>query len=275
MLRIRSLIVLGAVAAGSCAFAAPQAMAASSAPRAVLCLAPATGAQGDTGPKGWTGPFGDEGSKGDTGAAGPKGDTGTTSAGAPRTVHVAGLNPNCADLPLLCVVAYPGAPGAAGPTGAKGDTGLLGQQGQTGPKGLTGDTSVIPGAPRRIHPAGGVPRCPAGDSCQYSVEGPSGLVGPAGDTGLSGPQGSVGDTGPQGPKGDTGAFPINGPSRIAHGSRVSGESYHAGDTVSLPDCTLPETGSRSTPLLPFGIGLAVFGAAVAWYTRRRKVAPTV
>ena len=274
MLRIRSLIVLGAVAAGSCAFAAPQAMAASSAPRAVVCLAPATGAQGATGPQGWTGPVGDTAPQGNPGAAGAQGDTGTTSAGAPRSVHVAGLNPNCADLPLLCVVTSQGAPGAVGPTGAKGDTGFEGLQGASGPKGDTGDTGVIPGAPRRVHPAGGVPRCPAGDSCRYSVEGPSGLVGPAGSKGDIGAMGTIGDTGAQGPKGDTGVGSINGPSRVAHGSRVSGDFYHEGETVTLPECALPETGGRSTPLLPFGIGLAAFGAAVAWYTRRRKVAPT-
>ena len=270
MLRIRSLVVLGSVAAGSCAFAAPQAMAAASAPRSVVCIAPATGAQGDTGPKGQTGPFGDEGAKGDTGAAGPKGDPGYPVNGAARAVHVSGLAPDCSTLPLLCVVTANGSPGAAGPTGAKGDTGFKGVQGQTGPQGDTG--IPIPGAPRRAHPAGRAP-CPAGAGCQYYVKGPSGLIGPAGDTGLNGPQGPEGDTGPKGAIGDY--FPAGGPARAAHGARVSGEIYQQGDTVTLPECTLPETGGRSTPLLPFGVGLAVFGAAVAWYTRRRKVAPTV
>ena len=55
---------------------------------------------------------------------------------------------------------------------------------------------------------------------------------------------------------------------LAH--RVSG-IYQPGDTVTLPDCELPTTGGRSTPLLPWGIGLAALGAFAVWFARRRRV----
>ena len=137
---------------------------------------PATGPQGEVGPKGDTG---EQGPKGDTGATGPKGDTGAT--------------------------------GAQGPKGEKGDTGATGATGPQGTKGDKGDAftyadftaaqlAALKGAKGDTGAQG-----PKGDTGNTGPQGPQGEKGATGDTGPQGPSGPQGEQGPQGPKGDTGS----------------------------------------------------------------------
>lgn len=158
---------------------------------------PATGPQGEAGPKGDTG---EQGPKGETGATGPKGDTGATGPQGPK-----------------------GEKGETGATGAQGEQGIQGIQGIQGPKGETGETGST-------GPQG--PKGDKGDAFTYSDftaaqlaalkgdkgdKGDTGERGPKGETGDTGPQGpqgdkgDTGDTGPQGPKGDTGETGPQGP----------------------------------------------------------------
>jgi LPXTG-motif cell wall-anchored protein len=51
--------------------------------------------------------------------------------------------------------------------------------------------------------------------------------------------------------------------------------FDVGSKVTLPECTLPNTGGRSTPVLPYAVGLIALGAAVVWFTRRRRTACAV
>ena len=155
---------------------------------------PATGPQGEQGPKGDTG---EQGTKGETGATGPKGDTGATGPQGPK-----------------------GEKGETGATGAQGEQGIQGIQGIQGPKGETGETGST-------GPQG--PKGDKGDAFTYNdfteeqlaalkgakgdtgERGPKGETGDTGPRGLQGEKGDTGETGPQGPKGDTGDTGPQGP----------------------------------------------------------------
>ena len=133
---------------------------------------PATGPQGEQGPKGDTG---EQGPKGETGATGPKGDTGATGAQGPKGEK--------------------GETGATGATGPQGEQGLQGVQGIQGPKGDTGETGST-------GPQG--PKGEKGDAFTYddfTAAQLAALKGEKGDTGAQGPKGDQGETGPQGPLG--------------------------------------------------------------------------
>ena len=200
------------------------------APAAVTCFASSTGAVGVTGPQGATG------------ATGPQGNTGL-SLGAPRSVHVRGVTPDCGDLAGVCLTRVdPGASGVAGPPGA------------TGPQGETG---FSPGAPRSVHvrgisdPCAGIPSV-----CLYGLRGPDGATGPIGDTGVQGATGaSIG-----GP----------GPARRVHARPAGIGSQLSGQDVTLANCELPETGGSGTSFLPYALLLVAVGGVVAMVADRRR-----
>ncbi len=161
-MRTLRVVLSGATLASVVLIAAPQAQAAEvqSAPSAVECIAPSTGAIGPTGPQG------------DTGASGlPY----TNGDGPSRVAHlVAGeLLAPCALLAGLCAYPVQGDSGVKGPTGA---TGL------NEPVPLNG-----PARTPRVRGNGisdyceGIPR-----ECWFTVRGPQGPTGPVGDTGATG-----------------------------------------------------------------------------------------
>ena len=197
---------------------------------------PATGPQGEQGPKGDTG---EQGPKGDTGATGPKGDTGATGAQGPKGEK--------------------GDTGATGAQGPQGEQGIQGVQGIQGPKGDTGETGST-------GPQG--PKGDKGDAFTYDdfteaqlaalkgAKGDTGERGPKGETGDTGPQGpqgdkgDTGDTGPQGPKGDTGETGPQGP---------QGEQGVKGDTGAVgPQGPQGEQGIQG-PKGDTGSGFRVLG----------------
>lgn len=176
---------------------------------------PATGPQGEQGPKGDTG---EQGPKGETGAIGPKGDTGATGTQGPKGEK--------------------GDTGATGPQGPQGEQGVQGIQGIQGPKGDAGETgSAGPQGPKgdkgdaftyddfteaqlaalKGDKGDTGERGPKGEAGDTGPQGPQGEKGDTGDTGPQGPKGDTGETGPQGPqgeqgvKGDTGAVGPQGP----------------------------------------------------------------
>lgn len=197
---------------------------------------PATGPQGEAGPKGDTG---EQGPKGETGATGPKGDTGATGAQGPKGEK--------------------GDTGATGAQGPQGEQGIQGVQGIQGPKGDTGETGST-------GPQG--PKGDKGDAFTYDdfteaqlaalkgAKGDTGERGPKGETGDTGPQGpqgdkgDTGDTGPQGPKGDTGETGPQGP---------QGEQGVKGDTGAVgPQGPQGEQGIQG-PKGDTGSGFRVLG----------------
>ena len=197
---------------------------------------PATGPQGEQGPKGDTG---EQGPKGETGDTGPQGDTGATGAQGPKGEK--------------------GDTGATGPQGPQGEQGIQGIQGIQGPKGDTGETGST-------GPQG--PKGDKGDAFTYDDfteaqlaalkgdKGDTGERGPKGETGDTGPQGpqgdkgDTGDTGPQGPKGDTGETGPQGP---------QGEQGVKGDTGAVgPQGPQGEQGIQG-PKGDTGSGFRVLG----------------
>lgn len=197
---------------------------------------PATGPQGEQGPKGNTG---EQGPKGETGATGPKGDAGATGAQGPKGEK--------------------GDTGATGPQGPQGEQGVQGIQGIQGPKGDAGETGSA-------GPQG--PKGDKGDAFTYDdfteaqlaalkgAKGDTGERGPKGETGDTGPQGpqgekgDTGDTGPQGPKGDTGETGPQGP---------QGEQGVKGDTGAVgPQGPQGEQGIQG-PKGDTGSGFRVLG----------------
>lgn len=197
---------------------------------------PATGPQGEQGPKGDTG---EQGPKGETGATGPKGDTGATGAQGQKGEK--------------------GDTGATGAQGPQGEQGIQGIQGIQGPKGDTGETGST-------GPQG--PKGDKGDAFTYDdfteaqlaalkgAKGDTGKRGPKGETGDTGPQGpqgekgDTGDTGPQGPKGDTGETGPQGP---------QGEQGVKGDTGAVgPQGPQGEQGIQG-PKGDTGSGFRVLG----------------
>lgn len=197
---------------------------------------PATGPQGEQGPKGDTG---EQGPKGETGAIGPKGDTGATGTQGPKGEK--------------------GDTGATGPQGPQGKQGVQGIQGIQGPKGDAGETGSA-------GPQG--PKGDKGDAFTYDDfteaqlaalkgdKGDTGERGPKGETGDTGPQGpqgekgDTGDTGPQGPKGDTGETGPQGP---------QGEQGVKGDTGAVgPQGPQGEQGIQG-PKGDTGSGFRVLG----------------
>ena len=161
---------------------------------------PATGPQGEVGPKGDTG---EQGPKGDTGATGPNGDTGATGAQGPK--------------------GETGATGATGPQGPKGETGARGPQGErgiqgetgpAGPQGAKGDKgdaftySDFTAAQLAALKGDKGDTGPKGEKGDTGATGPTGPEGPRGPQGEQGPQGQTGpqgEQGPAGPKGETGS----------------------------------------------------------------------
>lgn len=161
---------------------------------------PATGPQGEVGPKGDTG---EQGPKGDTGATGPKGDAGATGAQGPK--------------------GETGATGATGPQGPKGETGARGPQGEqgiqgetgpAGPQGAKGDKgdaftySDFTAAQLAALKGDKGDTGPQGEKGDTGATGPTGPEGPRGPQGEQGPQGQTGpqgEQGPAGPKGETGS----------------------------------------------------------------------
>lgn len=171
-----------------------------------------TGPQGDTGATGAQGPKGEKGDTGDTGPQGPKGDTGETGPQGPQ-----------------------GEQGVKGDTGAVGPQGPQGEQGIQGPKGDTGsgfrvlgyyaskealDTAhkatakagdaygVGTGEPYDIYIFDGVTNAFVDNGPLQGAKGDkgdTGAQGPAGPAGADGAPGKDGETGPQGPKGEDGA----------------------------------------------------------------------
>jgi hypothetical protein len=214
-----SAVSVGVVMAGS-ATAAPNA------PQAVTCIAPSTGAVGPTGPQG------------ETGATGPIGQDAQVFNGAVRVAHLVATPPNCADIPALCGIVYPGLEGATGPVGA------------TGPQ---GDTGLVAGRARVVHPRS---VCLVDPVCTYAMHGPIGATGLTGDTGA---------------QGDTGLAAPNGGRRTAHRT-VAGVQYGPGDTIALSDCVLAATGSWSTNVAPWAILFVLVGAGVVVFSRRRRMA---
>ena len=197
---------------------------------------PATGPQGEQGPKGDTG---EQGPKGDTGATGPKGDTGATGPQGPK-----------------------GEKGETGATGAQGEQGIQGIQGIQGPKGETGETGST-------GPQG--PKGDKGDAFTYNdfteeqlaalkgakgdtgERGPKGETGDTGPRGLQGEKGDTGETGPQGPKGDTGDTGPQGP------KGPQGEQGVKGDTGAVgPQGPRGEQGIQG-PKGDTGSGFRVLG----------------
>lgn len=197
---------------------------------------PATGPQGEAGPKGDTG---EQGPKGETGATGPKGDTGATGPQGPK-----------------------GEKGETGATGAQGEQGIQGIQGIQGPKGETGETGST-------GPQG--PKGDKGDAFTYNdfteeqlaalkgAKGDTGERGPKGETGDTGPRGlqggkgDTGETGPQGPKGDTGDTGPQGP------KGPQGEQGVKGDTGAVgPQGPRGEQGIQG-PKGDTGSGFKVLG----------------
>ena len=197
---------------------------------------PATGPQGEQGPKGDTG---EQGPKGETGAIGPKGDTGATGPQGPK-----------------------GEKGETGATGAQGEQGIQGIQGIQGPKGETGETGST-------GPQG--PKGDKGDAFTYNdfteeqlaalkgakgdtgERGPKGETGDTGPRGLQGEKGDTGETGPQGPKGDTGDTGPQGP------KGPQGEQGVKGDTGAVgPQGPRGEQGIQG-PKGDTGSGFKVLG----------------
>lgn len=197
---------------------------------------PATGPQGEAGPKGDTG---EQGPKGETGATGPKGDTGATGPQGPK-----------------------GEKGETGATGAQGEQGIQGIQGIQGPKGETGETGST-------GPQG--PKGDKGDAFTYNdfteeqlaalkgakgdtgERGPKGETGDTGPRGLQGEKGDTGETGPQGPKGDTGDTGPQGP------KGPQGEQGVKGDTGAVgPQGPQGEQGIQG-PKGDTGSGFRVLG----------------
>lgn len=197
---------------------------------------PATGPQGEAGPKGDTG---EQGPKGETGATGPKGDTGATGPQGPK-----------------------GEKGETGATGAQGEQGIQGIQGIQGPKGETGETGST-------GPQG--PKGDKGDAFTYNDfteeqlaalkgakgdtgdRGPKGETGDTGPRGLQGEKGDTGETGPQGPKGDTGDTGPQGP------KGPQGEQGVKGDTGAVgPQGPQGEQGIQG-PKGDTGSGFKVLG----------------
>lgn len=197
---------------------------------------PATGPQGEAGPKGDTG---EQGPKGETGATGPKGDTGATGPQGPK-----------------------GEKGETGATGAQGEQGIQGIQGIQGPKGETGETGST-------GPQG--PKGDKGDAFTYNDfteeqlaalkgakgdtgdRGPKGETGDTGPRGLQGEKGDTGETGPQGPKGDTGDTGPQGP------KGPQGEQGAKGDTGAVgPQGPQGEQGIQG-PKGDTGSGFKVLG----------------
>ena len=197
---------------------------------------PATGPQGEAGPKGDTG---EQGPKGETGATGPKGDTGATGPQGPK-----------------------GEKGETGATGAQGEQGIQGIQGIQGPKGETGETGST-------GPQG--PKGDKGDAFTYNdfteeqlaalkgakgdtgERGPKGETGDTGPRGLQGEKGDTGETGPQGPKGDTGDTGPQGP------KGPQGEQGVKGDTGAVgPQGPRGEQGIQG-PKGDTGSGFKVLG----------------
>lgn len=197
---------------------------------------PATGPQGEQGPKGDTG---EQGPKGETGATGPKGDTGATGPQGPK-----------------------GEKGETGATGAQGEQGIQGIQGIQGPKGETGETGST-------GPQG--PKGDKGDAFTYNdfteeqlaalkgakgdtgERGPKGETGDTGPRGLQGEKGDTGETGPQGPKGDTGDTGPQGP------KGPQGEQGVKGDTGAVgPQGPQGEQGIQG-PKGDTGSGFRVLG----------------
>lgn len=197
---------------------------------------PATGPQGEAGPKG---DIGEQGPKGETGATGPKGDTGATGPQGPK-----------------------GEKGETGATGAQGEQGIQGIQGIQGPKGETGETGST-------GPQG--PKGDKGDAFTYNdfteeqlaalkgakgdtgERGPKGETGDTGPRGLQGEKGDTGETGPQGPKGDTGDTGPQGP------KGPQGEQGVKGDTGAVgPQGPQGEQGIQG-PKGDTGSGFRVLG----------------
>jgi len=203
------------------------------APAAVTCFASSTGVIGQGGPQGATG------------ATGPQGDTGAVIInGAPRSVHVRGVTPDCGTLAGVCLTGVnAGDPGVAGPPGA------------TGPQGDTGGVPVN-GAPRSVHvrgifdPCAGIPF-----TCVYGLRGPNGATGPIGDTGV---------------QGATGAYVGAGTARRAHARPAGIGSQLSGQDITLGDCNLPETGGSGTSFLPYALLLVAVGGVVAMVADRRR-----
>lgn len=160
---------------------------------------PATGPQGEVGPKGDTG---EQGPKGDTGATGPKGDTGATGAQGPKgeTGATGETGPQ-------------GPKGETGPRGPQGEQGIQGEIGPAGPQGAKGDKgeaftysdftaeqlAALKGDKGDTGPQG-----KKGDTGATGPTGPEGPRGPQGEQGPQGQTGPQGETGPAGPKGETG-----------------------------------------------------------------------
>ena len=180
------------------------------------------GEKGDTGATGAQGPQGEQGVQGIQGIQGPKGDAGETgSAGPQGPKGDKGDAFTYDDFTEAQLAALKGDKGDTGERGAKGETGDTGPQGPQGEKGDTGDTG---------------PQGPKGDTGETGPQGPQGEQGVKGDTGAVGPQGPQGEQGIQGPKGDTGSgFKVLGyyatPSALdtAHKSTAkAGDAYGVG-----------------------------------------------
>lgn len=161
---------------------------------------PATGPQGEVGPKGDTG---EQGPKGDTGATGPKGDTGATGAQGPKGEKgdTGATGPQ-------------GPKGETGPRGPQGEQGIQGETGPAGPQGAKGDKgdaftySDFTAAQLAALKGDKGDTGPQGEKGDTGATGPTGPEGPRGPQGEQGPQGQTGpqgEQGPAGPKGETGS----------------------------------------------------------------------
>lgn len=161
---------------------------------------PATGPQGEVGPKGDTG---EQGPKGDTGATGPKGDTGATGAQGPKGEKgdTGATGPQ-------------GPKGETGPRGPQGEQGIQGETGPAGPQGAKGDKgdaftySDFTAAQLTALKGDKGDTGPQGEKGDTGATGPTGPEGPRGPQGEQGPQGQTGpqgEQGPAGPKGETGS----------------------------------------------------------------------
>jgi hypothetical protein len=161
---------------------------------------PATGPQGEVGPKGDTG---EQGPKGDTGATGPKGDTGATGAQGPKGEKgdTGATGPQ-------------GPKGETGPRGPQGEQGIQGETGPAGPQGAKGDKgdaftySDFTAAQLTALKGDKGDTGPQGEKGDIGATGPTGPEGPRGPQGEQGPQGQTGpqgEQGPAGPKGETGS----------------------------------------------------------------------
>ncbi len=188
---------------------------------------PATGPQGEQGPKGDTG---EQGPKGETGVTGPKGDTGATGPHGPKgekgdtgATGPQGPQGEQGIQGIQGPKGDTGATGSTGPQGPKGDKGdaftyddfteaqfaalkgAKGDTGERGPKGETGDTGPQGPQGEKGDTGDTGPQGPKGDTGETGQQGPQGEQGVKGDTGAVGPQGPQGEQGIQGPKGDTGS----------------------------------------------------------------------